>query len=384
MKTWVLLASLLLTGCWSSMELTERSFVMAVALDKGDNHNLEMTTQVYKAISQKGAAPSAQAGRSYINVKSSDTSVFEAVRNLPIQLGRKAQWSHMRAILIGEELARENVEKVLDFFYRDHEPRLSTNVVIARGKAGRYLELPPLHEYTSAQQIRENVIHTFLYAAKTVKTDLRELAIQLRSETETAVLPYLYMDQKNRPHTVGVALLHRGKMVGVLDPAESESLLMLTDQFDDGLIEFPCGKQGKAKTVKESLEVFNLHSRLEPQADGDNVTVAVSVSIEGGVGELQCTAVRTPEDERALAKRIEEVVEEQMRWTIAVLQKQKIDAIGVGNRLYAKDPAAWKKMKREWPELFSRATFHLKVNVKISQTGNTVNRPVLQENRLPH
>src|SRR5690606_35187037 len=82
-------------------------------------------------------------------------SVAEAVRDFINYLGRKAQWSHMRAILVGEELARQGFNTFVDFFYRDSESRLTTPVLITKGEAKNYLEVRPYIENTIAQQIRK-------------------------------------------------------------------------------------------------------------------------------------------------------------------------------------------------------------------------------------
>jgi spore germination protein KC len=60
MNGWIRCATLtclivLLSGCWSKLELTERAFVLALAIDKGDKGKLQMTFQIYKPVSQFGA-----------------------------------------------------------------------------------------------------------------------------------------------------------------------------------------------------------------------------------------------------------------------------------------------------------------------------------------
>ncbi len=131
---------IMLPGCWSKKELTELGFVMGIAFDQGKDGKIEMLTQVYRPTSVQSTA-SALTRVSSINIKTSDDSVMEAVRDITIHLGRKAQFSHMRIIVVGEKLARSvNIGKLLDLFYRDHEPRSSVSLAIAKGKASKMLE----------------------------------------------------------------------------------------------------------------------------------------------------------------------------------------------------------------------------------------------------
>lgn len=117
-QIWIAFCSLplfLLTGCWDSLELHERSFVMGIALDETEDDKLQLTAQIYKPA--PGGAQSNQSGqKSYVNIPIVENTVSEAVRKIPIHLGRKAHWGHLRTILIGEKLAREKgVGEILEF-----------------------------------------------------------------------------------------------------------------------------------------------------------------------------------------------------------------------------------------------------------------------------
>lgn len=139
------LALVCLTGCWDKMELTERAFIMGVAIDKGENDQVVLTVQMYRPTQMPGGQRSRQR-EAFFQVKVKGNTVLEAARDIPVKLGRKGQWSHCRVIIIGEDIAREKkVDKVLDFLYRDHEPRLNSAIFVAKGKAADYLEIEPVH-----------------------------------------------------------------------------------------------------------------------------------------------------------------------------------------------------------------------------------------------
>ena len=65
---------------------------------------ISLTTQIYKP-SQGVSATGAKAAKSaYLNVITQNESISRAIRDIPLNLGRKAQWSHTRLIIIGENL----------------------------------------------------------------------------------------------------------------------------------------------------------------------------------------------------------------------------------------------------------------------------------------
>ena len=149
-RIWMFLslaALFLLTGCWDRAELPEKGFVMGVAIDKQRSGKISLTTQIFKpsqgvsAIGGKAAKCSLP--QCYDSERIDIPEPFEIFR---INLGRKAQWSHTRLIIIGEKLARkQEINEILEFFYRDHEPRLTIAHHDREGKSGPVFNIEADH-----------------------------------------------------------------------------------------------------------------------------------------------------------------------------------------------------------------------------------------------
>jgi len=75
---------------------------MAIALDKGKGGVLELTTQIYRPTNTKSVSGGTYKQARNLLIRTSDDSLFEAIRDIPLHLGSKAKWSHLRIILVGE------------------------------------------------------------------------------------------------------------------------------------------------------------------------------------------------------------------------------------------------------------------------------------------
>ncbi|MFC4768662.1 Ger(x)C family spore germination protein [Effusibacillus consociatus] len=371
----------LITGCWNKFELTQWGFVQAVAIDPTEEGKIELTTHIYKPTGGggEGGGPSPHEGIKFINVKTEAETIHDAIRDIPIQLGRKAKFDHMRVIIVGEELARKkNVAEILDIFSRDHEPRATVSIMIAKGKASEYLDVKPLIESTMGQQLRRIDETASRFSAKTIKTNLLDLALQLKSAGKVATVPYLDFGN-TKPKTTpvaGIALLKKGKMVDLLSPTDAENLMILVNQYKSGVIEIPCEKQGKEdKKSMESFEVRSVQTKVTPRIKGNSLTVHVSAKIEGSTSELRCSSLLTKEQAKAFEEKIKKRVEQNLRKTIEFLQKEKVDAIGLGNKIYIKDPALWESWKEKWDQHFAASRFEIDVDVKVANTGMNVGKP---------
>ncbi|TBL71219.1 Ger(x)C family spore germination protein [Paenibacillus thalictri] len=368
----------LTAGCWDNNELDEYGYVQAVAIDRDASGVIGVTTHFYNPASKMNATEGIKAGQKGINIRTSGETFFEAIRDIPTEFGRKAKWDHMRVILLGEELAKtENIREVLDFFSRDHEPRGTVMPMIAEKEAGPFLNIQPFIEQTIGQQFKKMETTGTVYSADTSSIPLYEMAIQLKSPSKTAVLPYLH--RNHTPHRAvvsGVALIRDGKLVDILDSPDTESFMMLTGRYRSGVIEFPCLRNGNEnQSSKESLEVLTFQSSMTPLVEEDHVSVHVQIRIEGTVGELRCSHLKTKNDVARFEKSIKEKVERQLQHTVAYFKQQEVDAIGIANQIYRNSPKLWKRLEPDWGKHFAQSEFHIDVTVKTLNTGLNVGTP---------
>ncbi|MFB5265763.1 Ger(x)C family spore germination protein [Paenibacillus enshidis] len=368
---------LFVSGCWSKHELVELGFVLGVALDAGKDDPIELTAQIYRP-SSGGKGQVLSTGQSTINVKARNKTVMEAVRDIPMHLGRKSQWSHMRVIIVSEKLARsQDIGKLLDFFYRDHESRGDVHVLIAAGRADAALMLrPKIEKSTSQELLRANMI-SHSASGKTLATTLLQLGIQARNAHEDGIISYLY---KIKPEqkvftNAGVALTKNGKMVGVLSPRKAQGLAMLRNEFVSGVVGFPCPGE-KRKT--ESLEVLKLQTKLKIEwAAGKPSYVKAYTDVDAAISELKCSYIRTVEEEKKMLNAAESQIKRIMLDSYHELQKQRIEALGISNQIYRKYPQAWESLKEDWDYQFTKLPIQVNVTIKLTTPGTSNTIPLL-------
>ncbi|MDQ6419657.1 Ger(x)C family spore germination protein [Paenibacillus sp. LHD-117] len=363
------LSAALLTGCWSKFELPERAFVMGVALDQREDGKIEMLTQVYRPSSTEIGKSTSTVAESSVNVKTVDDTVMEAIRDIPIHLGRKAQWSHMRIIIVGEKLARStNILQTLDLFYRDHEPRDNVSLMIANGKAAKLFEKKPMIEQTTSQQFLRTGESSYRNAAKTLDTTLIDLMLRMKSVQTDAALAYVYEDPKSKEtfSAAGLALFKKGVMKSVLPASKVEGFLMLSNDYKAGVVEIRCPG---TKLEKETAEVLSLHASLNPVVKGDDVSLGIRIQGQITINEMKCTKINTLQDEEAFVRKIEEAVKRQAAGTLDFLQKRQMDAIGLGNRIYRSDPKAWARLQSNWSSRFAAIPYDIRVKIKLISGG---------------
>ncbi|MFC5468870.1 Ger(x)C family spore germination protein [Cohnella suwonensis] len=385
-RIWIcisLSALFVLTGCWDRAELPEKGFVMGIAIDKTDEGKILLTTQIYRPSQGVSAIGAKAADTAYMNVTTENDTVSRAIRDIPINLGRKAQWSHIRLIIIGEKLAREQeIYDVLHFFYRDHEPRLTISLLIAKGKADQYLKIEPLIENTTSQQLFQSAQSASSSSGKAIFTDLLKLGIQLKSEVGNALVPYLYFtdDPPTVTNVAGTALIKKGKLVGRMEPKMTENLQMLLGEYQSGMIDIPCPGPTNNSKKTEVVEIIKFQGKLQPTIlTEDLLKVRVRIKLELALIELACSDIMTIEDQKKFTRNVEETIKGQIEETIDWLKQKKFDAVGLGNKVYIKNPHLWKQWKPDWDDRFARAQFDIDVKVKITNSGTSIPKTAIKK-----
>ncbi|MBM7564337.1 Ger(x)C family spore germination protein [Paenibacillus sacheonensis] len=398
----LLLCSLCVSGCGDRAELPDKAFVMGVGIDDAGDGEVLVTFQVYKP--SQSVAAKGKPGKPYINIRTKGKSVMEAVRDITIHLGRKAQFSHMRVILISERLARRiPITLLLDMFYRDNEPRLTSTVMITKGRATDYFDKVPFIENTISQQYYLSEKSEQYYSGKTVGTTLLTLALQLRSESAIGAVPYLALSGKDtgtEPGVSGLMLVQNGIVTTKYSGQQTEGLLRLLGHDNNGIVEIPCragkpredeenGDEGSnmtdaggdqntaAKRLNESAELLRFSSTRTLELSGGEVKAHFRVHAAVATLELSCTKLDTEAQETAFADKISAELKRQLQQSMKQLQQKKADLLGIGNDIYKHHPRLWKKWKPDWPDKFAAMDADFEVDTVILTHGTTAGRSLL-------
>lgn len=361
---WIMILLMLtpcLTSCWDRFELTELGFVQALAIDKGEGNTIRLTTQLSKPTSESLTTIA------YENIETQAATIPEAVRDIPLKLGRKAKWDHMQVLLISEELAKQrNLFNMLDFFRRGYEPRGTIQIVLTKGEAKNYLSKSTLIDQTTGQHLNNILEKSFRFNAKAIPTTLFDFDKDSLSEVGVAMLPYIHINQTNTLTVAGMALLKNGHIEYLIPTDNVKKLLMLTNQYKSGSLEIPCVKSSQKK---ESFEIQTASTNIRPTIRNNKLTIDVYTKIKGSPFNLNCYTLKTPEEEIKYAKVVERTIKEKLQDMLTTLQHKKLDAIGIGNKIYYQNPKQWQKWKKNWDNVFAQSKSKIHVKVQITNKG---------------
>jgi spore germination protein KC len=390
-KKWLITLTLLitlipLTGCWDRNELNELGIVVGLGIDKVGKQ-YESTIQLVntgEVATQKGGSGRAAAS---VYHERGDT-LFEIHRRMSTQSPRKLYFSHLQILVIGEKVAKEGIEKVLDLLSRNYQVRTDFYVVVAkRVKASDVLDILTPVEKIPAQNLFSKLETSDKQWAATGVVKLDELINDLTAKGKDAVLTGIEvtgnkkagMDRKNvesidslaKLKYYGMAAFKWDKMVGWLNENESKGVnYLLPSHVKSTLINIPCTKGSKI-----GIELIRSNIKMKGSFENGKPVIDVNIRAEGNVGEVQCKIdITKPKTIQLLEKKTEKSITHEIDEAVKKSKKLQADILGFGEALHRANPKAWKKIEKTWREKELQETeVRTHVDLKIRRVGTVTN-----------
>ncbi len=355
-----------ISGCWNYREVDEMTIVHGVAID----HENEKYVITVESITPKGGQDITMVPDLTI---SEGATIFDAIRNLIMQTGRRVYWSHAKVIIISEKVAKEGITPVLDYVTRDAEVRENMWLILSKEKNARVLleGKDKLHDTIS------NHIDDMMQSQKSIsKYNAMELWRFLDNITADGIsptMPTATLVTKEKDESVplinGIALFKKDKLVGWLDGIEARSLLLTKGELKGGVIVIP--NVGKTQT-DVTLEIFGSKTKTKPAWKDDRLTMDIDVKMEVNIAEITGTEDFISEKGRKqLQKEAEALVEMQIKDTIKKVQNQwGSDVFEFAGVVQREMPDYWKTIQQDWENHFK--SLDVKVNVDIKIRGSAL------------
>ncbi len=361
-----------LSGCWDSEEIQQRTLIFSIAIDKptenDDKKRYEMTIQIAEpiALSEKpipGTEP-------VWNLSSTCDSIFECVRINATKVSRPGYYGHLQVILIGEELAREEgLDKSLDLFFRDHEMRRRTKIVIVKGKAKEAIKL----EHPLIPILGEHIANLTEEARKkTAQIPMTATLGQFSKAFQSGadiLLPSINIEG-NFVVMSGGALIKKGKLIDFVSGEDVKANRVLMGTATTGVYFSAPYDPEKKDELPFTFEIKGMKSKINSTIIDDIPHFNIEILMEGNLAEDAFSSRLSKEKLKKMEDKLSEKLEEDLHSFITKMQEQyKSDVCEFGEEVRRHHYEYWKKSQKDWDNIFAEAKVNLKVHTYIRRYG---------------
>ncbi|MGE5590968.1 MAG: Ger(x)C family spore germination protein [Bacillota bacterium] len=231
--TAAILAVVFLTGCWNLEEIENRAFVLGVGFDLTPEGQVQCTAQMPRpqaltfARGQSPASPQEQ----YVSITAVGATPWDALAQINKMVSRHLYLGHLQVIVIGEKMARQGIDPVIDGLQRYAVINRRAVVSLAQNPRA-ILEAPARGELTPAMYF-----HTF-FSAKPTPESTESMPIwrvrhDLLMPAQAAEIPRVTLAD-GQFRLEGFGLFARGRLSAELSGGEARGLMMARGLARDG------------------------------------------------------------------------------------------------------------------------------------------------------
>jgi spore germination protein KC len=379
----------LTSGCWGQREMDEIGIVTVTGVDMEPDGMVRITVHSV----QPFGSPVSPSDRSFTWVgTATGRNIMDAGKNLRRTATKKLAWVHSKVIIVGEEMARQEFAKLLDYLSRNREIRYNCNVLVTQGTAFDMMQVPADIEKNLAKEL-EGLIMNADEWSKSYVSDIKEFLVSSSSVYSSIITARVGhhtsgMDtfstsreeyRKMNPGTKylgiafleGTAVFKEEKLVGWLSGEETRGYRWIMGKVKPGVV--------VAGTFSDGYEMAMASSKTESRIKvccNDGVpTARVKLNVEGRI--VEHVTEKEPEKKEHMEK-IEsifaEVIKGEMESAVRKAQQYNSDIFDFLEHACMANSPARKRFEQDWDNIFPNLQVEYDVEVTIQRTGMVLER----------
>ncbi|MDP4089272.1 MAG: Ger(x)C family spore germination protein [Bacillota bacterium] len=369
----LLIFTLLLTGCWDNRELNYLLVVSGIAVDKGILGNIRLTLTAPVPNGGTGMEIRNTSDRSLV-VSEEGEDITDAYRKISMKLSRQIFLGQLQIILIGEELARDGVAKVLDFFSRHYEAPDKVFILFSKGKAADL--------FSAKSQLEMNIVDEIKKMKELTmgrKMQLKDFLYMMTEEGVQPIAPIIETVAAERgnpdsaPRMMSItsaAIFKKDKLIGFLNSREYRGVLWIQNRIRTGAITVAIPEEKGGGKV--SGQIIRAKSKVVPKIKGNNVEIQVNINTLTDITDSSSKLdFGKPEAIDLISELFAKEVKAYAEASVTAAKKDFNDDIfGFGAAVHGNYPKQWhKQFKKNWDENFYKVSVKINSNVKIYEVG---------------
>ena len=391
--SYVLVAALVFctTGCWDRVEINDRYFVLALAVDKFEYSEAQGKKGEEEQQGQNGVQQPADSRRNRLvvsvvapnvgllrsegaiiseemkfPVSTVGPNIHEAITQLNTRLNGRIFFGHVKVILVGENLLsdRRLFMETIDELERDHEIGRNIDFVAVKGDAKDALFIKP---------IEEPIVGTYLELVfqqrKTGRFHERKLGEIITSihEIGGALIPRLIVGESEFK-VAGSSVIKHHKHLAWLGELETRAAQWIDGMAGEGTVSV------EMQDIWVSFEMTGLKRSMEVARDDDgNIYLDIPITVEGEIAGYIYQIHRDVMDEKFIEEVETAIGREMTMQCTEVMNKIKdefgVDIWGIGDHIRKFHPEIWLDVKDNWEEVLPDIRANISVLVNVRRIG---------------
>jgi len=372
-----------LSGCWDYKELNEYSVVSGVSIDKNED---EYETSILISNSPKNNSSDSNSSETQVVVYSGKgPSIFDALKDIGLVSPKELYFGSFSVLVISEEVAKEGINNVIDFFVRYPNARKNFYVVLAKDtKAKDTLKImTPLTSFPS-QNITDNVRSTTKLQGIIQTINFNDLLSKILNDgIELTVNCIKVMGDENKgsskdnlessePETYtklgNLGIFKEDKLIDWADHDESLGINIINGHISEMYLDL------EFENGYVVIDSTSFSSEVSIELKDNKPVVNINLSGEARIIEVKGDFDLEDSDViEKLQKKANKKIKEHVNKAINLAIKNKTDIFGFGLKFFKEYPEYFKSVKKEWNKNLDKIEININSDLMLKNKVSSKN-----------
>lgn len=380
-KFWILLPLIFcLTGCFNYTEINEISIVSGVSIDKVDDDYV-VGFLITNSVNPNSSSQDHNADMTLLSGKGS--SIVDAINDIDEKNPKKYYLGHMSSLIVSTDVAK-NMEKVIDFFFRNPESIKKFYIVVSEDKAMDTLKIISPQEIFPSKNVVSNLKEVSKQQSFSAETLYSEFINNILIEGKEPMVSTIKVngkisnaddeedlyktDIKTSLKIDSMALFKDYNLVHITDKNESKGINIINNKANKIYLNISCD-DGKILSMLDNIKSGVSYDIIDNKVHFTIKTIG-TISIQ----ETDCNYdLNDKKIQEKITQKYEKELTKIIEKGVNVTKEYKTDVFGFGNMIYKYDYDYWKKNKNKWDDIFSSLDVEYDVNLNIVSLGSLLN-----------
>ncbi len=265
----IIFCSCFLGGCFNYNDIDKAIFVTSVIIDVDANKNPVLYVEAFKPernLNETGGSSQR------ILFRGSRKTLFETMRDINMSSSYKLNYTQLRGIIFTEKAAESNLYDYIDYFARDQESVLRSNLLVLNGDPDKFIKTV-LKEQEYIGLFIHDLIKNVSVSSRTIVSSLNDFLNEIYSRQGISIIPMIELKSDQPEPKIQLtdgAIIGNYKMVDTLRLGDELGYNFLTDNIKSGSLEVT---NPSSSNNYVSLEILRSKTKCSIYMDGKNIIV---------------------------------------------------------------------------------------------------------------
>lgn len=379
-----------LYGCWGKREVEQLGLVFGVGIDTGSQPGSYLVT--YQIALPKKSGEGGGGTQSY-TISAEGKSMRETSEKMFNTSDRQLFIGTVKVIVLGDSVAREGINSILDFFQRFYEFRRTTYLVLAKGKAKDLLNIELRTEKLVSLKLLADIDDEDM-ASAFPKVRLGHYLTVLGTGSTAPIIPIAFGitsgeegieyeskggKEPEEIHFAGAGVFRGDRLVSTLTDEETKGYMWLQNEVKQRYLSAEL--DGEQNNFFVTGRIVNSKTNWKLEEKNGELGINFEVKSTADLDEFSGEQIqRSPEEWFKTAGSItistfKKLIKDECEAALKKSKELELDFLGIGRKIEQKNPKYWNEIKDQWQQLLTDIPVKVNVVIKPQNAGASFNPP---------